>query len=110
MLTLLVFYLGSSFLLAMLSIPIIFEKIKPNPLYGFRVSQTLENPRLWYATNKHFGKRLLAVAIFEALGSVGLYWVPGISIDAYAIGCLLVFMLVFPLALVQSWLYLKSIS
>jgi hypothetical protein len=104
------FYIVSGLLLVALAIPLIKEKVKPNGLYGFRVRQTLSNPRIWYAVNKHFGKRLLIAAIGFLIGSVGLYFVPGISTDAYAMGCLLIFVVLFTFGLVQSFSYLRALT
>ena len=53
---LLILYIISGTLLIALSLPLLFEKVPPNPLYGFRVSQTLDNREVWYAVNKYAAK------------------------------------------------------
>ena len=106
--TLMVLYVASGLLLTALSIPLIAGKIGPNGLYGFRVKATLENPGLWYTVNKYAGVRLLITGVVVVIASVGLYFIPGIGVDAYALLCLGVFVLVFAVALVQSILYLRS--
>jgi hypothetical protein len=103
-------YLIGGFVLALISLPLIAEKIKPNPFYGFRVPATLENPELWYPVNKYFAKRLLAVALADILASIGFFFWPRISVDAYALSVLGVFVLVFGVAMFQSWKYLKSLA
>ena len=103
-------YLIGGIVLALISLPLIAEKIKPNPFYGFRVPATLNNPDGWYAVNKFFGKRLFAVAIADILASIGFYFWPNISVDAYALSVLGVFVIVFGVAMFQSWKYLKSLS
>ena len=108
--TLLFVYVGGSLFLALLALPLIAEKVKPNPFYGFRVPQTLENPALWYPTNKYFAKRLLVVGLVEALAALGLYFWPGISVDAYAFSCLGVFLALFIPAIVQGWRYMKTLK
>jgi hypothetical protein len=105
--TLLTMYLISGAILTALSLPLIVGKIGPNGLYGFRVKATMENPKLWYAVNKFAGVRLLITGIVTILAAVGLYFIPGISVDTYALACLGVFALVFISAIVQSVLYLK---
>ena len=45
--TLLMMHVGSGLVLTALSFPLIRGKIGPNPWYGFRVRQTLENPAIW---------------------------------------------------------------
>jgi uncharacterized membrane protein len=107
---LLAMYVLMGFLLAGLSVPLILGKVKPNPFYGFRVSQTLENPDLWYAANKYAGKRLVVAGLAIMIGSVILYFIPGISIDTYALACLAVFAVPFTVGLYQDWRYLKSLS
>ena len=108
--TLLAMYLISGVILSALSIPLIAGKIGPNGLYGFRVQATMENPRLWYVVNKYAGVRLLITGIVTILAAAGLYFIPGIGVDTYALACLGVFALVFITAIVQSALYLKSMQ
>lgn len=103
-------YVISGIVLALLSLPLVAEKIKPNPFYGFRVPATLNNPDAWYAVNKFFGKRLLAVAIADILASTGFYFWPRIRVDAYALSALGVFVVAFGVAMFQSWKYLKSLE
>ena len=107
---LLYLYILSSLLLVIFSLPLIARKIKPNPFYGFRIQQTLDDPEVWYETNQYFAKRLCAVGILEALAAVGFYFIPNITVDAYALLCLGVFILTFTIAMVQSWRYMKSIK
>ena len=107
---LLYLYILSSLLLVIFSLPLIARKIKPNPFYGFRIQQTLDDPEVWYETNQYFAKRLCAVGILEALAASGLYFIPNITVDAYALLCLGVFILTFTIAMVQSWRYMKAIK
>ena len=86
--TILFLYVGSSIFMALISLPLIARKIKPNPFYGFRVQQTLDDPQVWYETNQYSAKRLFAVGILEALASLGFYFIPNISLDVYALLCL----------------------
>jgi hypothetical protein len=108
--TMLFLYVGSSVFLAFISLPLIARKIKPNPFYGFRIQQTLDDPEVWYETNQYFAKRLCAVGILEALASVGFYFIPNITVDAYALLCLGVFVVAFTIAMIQSWRHMKSIK
>lgn len=109
MLTLLLLYLGSGLLLSLLSIPLLAKKIKPNPFYGFRVQGTLENPALWYPVNAYFAKRQMVIGLVTMAAALGFYFWPGISVDAYALACLAVFVLAIGIAMVQSLKYLKSL-
>jgi hypothetical protein len=105
---LLLFYIFFGLFTAAISLPLIGEKVKPNLLYGFRVRATLENPAVWYATNKHFGKRLLLTSLGFLAGSVILFFIPGLSLDAYALGCMAIFLILFTVSFIQSLIYLRS--
>ncbi len=71
---------------------------------------TLENPRIWYAANKFAAKRmLLSGAVFVAAALV-LYFIPGIGVDTYSLGCLFLFAMPFVIGLVQSLRYVKSLA
>lgn len=108
--TLLFVYVGGGLGLALISLPLLAQKIKPNPFYGFRVPQTLASPELWYPTNRYFARLQLVVGMLFAVIALGLYFWPGISVDAYALGCLVAFLFLFIPALVQSWRYMKSLK
>jgi len=110
MTTILFLYVIAGLLLTGLSIPLILGIVKPNPLYGFRVQQTLDNPQVWYAVNKYSGKRLLAAGIITIVAAVGFYFIPGISLDAYALACLGVTGTALAIGIVQSFLYLKKVA
>lgn len=107
---LLYLYLAMGLFFILLSLPLIGEKVKPNIIYGFRVRATLQNPTLWYAVNHHAGKRMLWSGIIFTLGALGLFFIPGIGIDAYALGCLAFFLIPFTIGIIQSFQYLKSLE
>jgi len=110
MTTLLILHVASGVLLILLSLPLLWEKVPPNGLYGFRVRATLENPRVWYAANKFAAKRLLwSGAVFVAAALI-LYFIPGIGVDAYSVGCLFLFAVPFIVGLIQSVRYVKSLA
>jgi uncharacterized membrane protein len=108
-LTLLLLYLVAGSLLAALSLPLLRGKIGRNWFYGFRLPKTFKSNAIWYAANKYAAKRLLWAAIAFVLGAIGLYLVPGLSVDGYALGCLAAFAIVFLIGFVQSILYLRSL-
>jgi uncharacterized membrane protein len=110
MTTLLIFYLATGTLLVVLSLPLLLGKVGPNALYGFRVSRTLNDPRVWDATNRFAARRLIAAAVSIMAAAVALYFVPGVSLDVYALACLGVFAVVFTVGLVQSVRYMRSIA
>ena len=109
-LVILILYVAGGLLLALLSLPLHRDKIHPNAWYGFRVPKTLNNPEVWYAANRYTAKRLLVAGISMVLSAVFLYlFLPGLSVDAYALAGLAVFVLVFGAGLVQSILYLRKL-
>lgn len=110
MVTLLILYLFCGTLLIALALPLLYDKVKPNGLYGFRVATTLENPKLWFAVNRHFAKRLLVVGVAVILAALGLYFVPSITLDQYAIGVLIVLALTFGTGLLQSIRFMNRLK
>ena len=109
MIILMYLFLFSGVLLMALSVPLILGKIPPNGLYGFRVKKTMENPDIWYPVNTYSGKWLLATGMIMALAAVGLYFVPGLSLDGYAYAVLVVWVVVFAVTLVTSIRYMNSL-
>ena len=89
--TLLVMYVVCGGLLIALSLPLLRGKVPPNAWYGFRVPSTMGNPELWYPVNRMMARWLLFAGLITVAGSVALYFVPGISLDAYAWLSLLLF-------------------
>lgn len=79
----LVIYVFLGVLLAVLSIPMITRKLKPNPWYGFRVPKTLKNPDIWYDVNAYSGKLLFIAGVLTALTAIIAYFIPNLSIDAF---------------------------
>jgi hypothetical protein len=107
---LLAIYIAGGVLLMGLSIPLILRKIPPNGLYGFRLPATMENTDLWYKVNAYSGLRFLVTGLGTVIGVTILYFIPGLSVDAYAMGSLGIFLAFFLWAIITSVLYLKSIQ
>jgi len=61
-----------SFLLIVISIPLIIKKIPPNCVYGFRIKKTLANREIWYKANTFGGISLLVSALFILISCVVL--------------------------------------
>jgi hypothetical protein len=102
-------FLFSGVLVMALSVPMILGKIPPNGLYGFRVKKTMENPAIWYPVNAYSGKWLFAISLGMILASIGISFVPGISLDVYAYAVLGVWLIGFGIAVVASVRYMKSL-
>jgi len=55
-----------------LGIPLLFEKIKPNKLYGFRVKKTLSDENIWYKSNRYVGRDFIITGIILVMSSLYL--------------------------------------
>jgi hypothetical protein len=102
MTTLRVMYVAMGLLLSALAIPLIMRKIGPNPIYGFRVKQTLEDPKIWYEVNAVAGKGLFVDGLIVVIASVILAAVPGISVDRYALSVTALFFVALGITLAVS--------
>jgi len=108
--SLLIIYVGGGLILALISLPLIYGKIKPNSLYGFRIPATLEDPDLWYPVNQFAAKRLLITSLVIIAAAIGLYFWPGISVDTYAYGFLGIFLAAFTIVIIQCLSYLHRLQ
>jgi hypothetical protein len=109
MTTLIPMYIVFGLLLVALAIPLYFEKIGPNSLYGFRVRKTLEHPEIWYPVNRYGARWLIASGLALVVAAVGCSFLPGLSVDVYALACLAVFVVVFVPGMFFTMLYMNSL-
>jgi hypothetical protein len=103
-------YVAAGLLLSALSVPLILRKVGPNPLYGFRVKETLENPDVWYEVNAFAGRGLFADGLVVVIASLGMTLVPGLSIDVYALSVTVLFVLSLGITLLSSLRHLKRVT
>ena len=109
MTALLLMYVVFGLLLIALAIPMMRDKVPPNPWYGFRVPSTLSDPVLWYKANRYAGRWLLVTGIITVVAAVALYFVPGLSVDSYAWLVLAAFGVPFVLMIAASFRYLRGL-
>lgn len=109
MTSIMLLYVGGGILLTLLAIPLYFEKIKPNGLYGFRVRKTLENPEVWYRVNKYSARWMIVTGLSMVFAAIGFSLVPGLDLDIYALACAMVFAVVFSVGLVVTMRYMNSV-
>jgi len=95
--------------LAIVSLPMIANKIKPNPLYGYRVKRTLENPQIWYQVNHYAGKQLFAAGVLIFLFSIGTVILPGMNLQIYSLIATAVNLSLVIIAVIRSTNYLNSL-
>jgi uncharacterized membrane protein len=98
------------FILAIIAIPMILNRIKPNHFYGFRVKRTMENPEIWYQVNEFAGKQLFVAGIAIILLAIGLSLILNLDLQTYSLitpGINIALLLV---ALIRSVRYLNSLG
>jgi uncharacterized membrane protein len=71
--TALITVLACDALFALIAIPLLLRKVKPNVIYGFRTPTTLSNDVVWYETNAFFGWTLLGACAVSALAMWAIY-------------------------------------
>lgn len=96
-------------LLIVLALPMLRDKVPPNPWYGFRVPSTLSDPVVWYKANRYMARWLLATGVITVVASIAIYFVPGLTVDAYAWLVLAAFGVPFLVMIVASFRYLRQL-
>ena len=107
---LMVLFVGSGLGLIALSIPLIRRRVKPNYWYGFRTRRTLNDPAIWYEVNAYAGKRLLICGIITIVAALILYFIPGLTVDGYALGMLFFALVPLTIGVAQSLRYADRLS
>jgi hypothetical protein len=101
---------GVGLLLALVSLPLINNKVKPNYFYGYRNRRTLSNPEIWYAANHYAGTQLFAAGICVTILSVLLYFITGRNYNLYVLVAPLALIIVVTIAVIRSAVYLHSLD
>ncbi len=107
---LLLLFTGAGLLLVGLSIPLIQRRIKSNYWYGFRTKRTLNNSEVWYEVNAYAGKRLLISGLITTSAAIVLYFIPGLTVDGYALGMTVFALGPLMVGLSQSFHYLDQLD
>lgn len=110
-----ILFTGVGILFIVLSIPLIFGKVKPNQWYGFRFAVTLKNPRIWYPANRLGGILLLLYGLAVLGGAPGLTLLNSIfqleiseQVFSYCLVCILISGAV--LISILSWRYARELE
>jgi len=82
-LIILILNLVASGLFVAMGIPCSMGWVPPNPLYGFRTSNTLQDPDVWYPTNRVAGFWGIATGIVAAGVSISTFYA-GLGLPASA--------------------------
>ncbi|MGO8750214.1 MAG: SdpI family protein [Thermoguttaceae bacterium] len=103
---LLILFIATGLTMIGLALPLVYRKIPPNHLYGFRVKRTLKNREVWFAANAFAGQRLAWVGLATVVAAVVFYGLLIENIAAYATAVASVEMVGLLVAVVQSLRYL----
>lgn len=103
-------YVGTGLLLAVLAVPMIQRRIKPNPFYGFRVPKAYKNEAIWFEINAYAGVRLLIAGLVIAGAAVVLALIPNLSFDVYSILIAVVLVVAMSIGMIQSFRHLNEIA
>ncbi|MCE5315447.1 MAG: SdpI family protein [Armatimonadota bacterium] len=96
-------------LFVVLALPLIFGKVPPNRLYGFRVEKTMRDPEIWYAANRYSGWGMFWIGVAVTITSVVLAFIPGLNELLYALICLGVLHIVGITTLILCFKYLETL-
>ena len=107
MTALLIVYIASGLLMSGLALPLMWRKVPPNPLYGFRVRRTLEDEAVWYAANEFSARRLLRIGIATVAAAIGFFFVTT-RVDLYATAVAVIVLGGLAVCLIQSFRYLRT--
>jgi uncharacterized membrane protein len=83
----LITYTLTALVLIFASLPLVQGKVKPNPWYGVRLPETMDNPELWYKANKYGGQLMTIVGLLILAATIGAYFAPHISMLTYVEIC-----------------------
>lgn len=109
-LVLLIVFASTGLLLVGLSIPLLRNRVPPNPWYGFRVRRTLENRAVWYPANAYSAKGLLWTGLATVVAAIVPLVVDGVSEGAYAAVVTAVLLFGVFATLVTSFAYLRRLD
>jgi uncharacterized membrane protein len=99
-------------LIAAISIPLLFNKVKPNQWYGFRTPKTLSDPEIWYKANKYmainmFIAGIFIMTVFIILPTLENHFNPNMGVSI----ALFYFIIMIPIfiVIIRSLLYLRKL-
>lgn len=79
----LLIYVVTNALIAVLGVPLMRRRIKPNGLYGLRIRETLADDEVWYEANARSGRDMVITGVLGLVLSIGLYLSPQVSESTY---------------------------
>jgi uncharacterized membrane protein len=92
-------------------LPLFLGKVKPNWYYGLRYVRTISSEKVWYKSNKYFGRDIVVSGIILVLASLLLLLLKtGLSSFEIFLFCL--FLIIFPIVIIlfRAYKFLKKLS
>ena len=103
-------FISAGIIEIILGIPLFFEKIKRNWLYGFRLPKTLSSDEIWYKSNKYVGRDSIVAGIIVILGSVFLLvFKTGFSVNEILLICLILLIVPVIIIIIRAINYLRKL-
>ena len=96
-------------LLILAALPLLYNRVKPNPWYGFRIPKTLSDERIWYPANSYAAKGMILTGIITIAVAVVLR-LTDVPPATYGSICTYVLVGGLLLTLVAALIYMKRIS
>lgn len=103
------FFIWLSVLFIVIGLPLAMNRIKPNGTYGFRVSKTLSDERIWYLVNSYYGKGNVLSGIITTILAVVLRLI-ATSPATYGLIWLIALFGGLVSTIIASFTYMKRIS
>ena len=103
-----IWIIGGGIFLILSALPMLYNCVKPNPWYGFRVPKTLSDERIWYPANSYAAKGMILTGIITIVvaGVLRLTDVPPIK---YQLLCVSMFLGGLILTLIMSLIYVRKL-
>jgi uncharacterized membrane protein len=94
-----------------LGLPLLFNKIKPNWFYGFRLPSTVSNEKVWYKINQYFGRDMIISGIIIVLLTffLMLFKLNLLIIEIFTFLIVILHILIITI-IVRAYFFLKSIK
>jgi len=102
-------FLFTGLLFIGISIPLLYEKIKPNNWYGFRTRKTFSSEEIWYKANKYMGKDFIILGCLMVLYNLVLLVLPIDTLFFACPGNLIISVAGTSIVIVRSLLYLRKL-
>ena len=70
----------------------------------------MNSPQIWYDVNAYAGQRLLISGLITTIAAIVLYFVPGLTVDGYALGMTVFALGPLTIGIAQSFRHLNRLA